>query len=77
MGDLNLLQTNIMIFVGQWADKNKTPVAQRSIIEEMGIQGVKSFTALNAINALLKKGYIRKAYSEQKNKTFYVMIRTI
>lgn len=77
MSDINLLQTNIMIFVHQWANTEKTPIPQKEIIANMMLQGVKSYTALNAINSLLKKGYLRKAYSEKQNRTLYVMIRNL
>ena len=66
-----------MIFVKHWANTQKTPIPQKEIIIDMKIQGTKSFTTLNAINSLIKKGYIRRAYSEKANRTFYVMIRNI
>lgn len=66
-----------MIFVKDWANTQKTPVPQKEIIKIMTQQGVKSFTALNAINALLKKGYIRRAYVQRANTSAYVMIRNI
>lgn len=77
MSDINLLQTNIMVFVHQWANTEKTPIPQRQIVENMSKQGIKTFTTLNAINALLKKGYLRKGYSEKQNVTVYVMTRSI
>lgn len=76
-GEINKLQTNIMIFVKFWCNTEKTVVPQREIIIAMQTQGVKSYTALNAINSLITKGYIRKAYTEHANRTFYVMIRNI
>jgi hypothetical protein len=75
--DINKLQYKIMVFVKGWCNTEKTPVPQKEIIKDMVCHGVKSFTALNAINALLTKGYIRRGYSEKANRTLYVMIRNI
>lgn len=77
ISDLNKLQTRIMIFVKWWCNEKKTVVPQKSIIIAMQSEGVKSYTALNAINSLITKGFIRKAYTEHANRTFYVMIRNI
>lgn len=77
MSEINTLQTNIMIFAKGWANCKKTPVPQKEIIIAMKGIGVKSYTAVNAINALLTKGFIRRAVSPQANKTFYVLIRNI
>lgn len=66
-----------MIFVKRWAEKEKTPIPQKEIITYMTSHGTKSYTALNAINSLLEKGYIRRGYSEHQNRTYYVMIRNI
>ena len=75
--EINTLQMNIMIFIKGWANCQKTPIPQKEIIKYMVKHGTKSFTALNAINALLFKGYIRRAVTEHQNKSFYVMIRNI
>lgn len=77
MRDINALQTNIMIFVKDWGRKINAPVPQKEIIRFMTINGVKSYTALNAINSLLTKGYLRRAYSPKANVSLYVMIRNI
>jgi DNA-binding MarR family transcriptional regulator len=77
MSEINKLQTNIMLFVKYWANTKKTTIPQKEIIIAMKATGVKSYTALNAINSLITKGYIRRAYSEKANRTFYVMIRNI
>lgn len=77
MSEINDLQTHIMLFVKFWANNQKTIIPQREIIVAMQLRGVKSYTALNAINSLIKKGYIRKAYSEHANRTYYVQIRNI
>jgi hypothetical protein len=79
MVDINDLQFAIMVFVKSWANIKKTPIPQKDIIKNFQSFGVKSFTALKAINALIEKGYIRKAYynGEQLNRTYYVQIRNI
>ena len=75
--ELNELQKRIMVFIKEWADTKKTTIPQREILIFFTHHGVKSYTTLNAINSLLKKGFIRRAYNEMKNRTFYVMIRNI
>jgi len=75
--EINALQTNIMLFIKGWANTKKTPIPQKEIIHYMTAHGTKSFTVLNAINALLFKGFIRRAVTEYQNKSFYVMIRNI
>jgi len=75
--DLNDLQFAIMVFIKQWADTQKTTIPQKEIIKNLRTYGVESYTILFAIKTLIDKGYIRKAYSQQQNRSFYVMIRNI
>lgn len=75
--EINYLQTSIMLCIKEWANTQKTPVPRKYILTTMTQQGVKSFTALNAINSLLHKGYLRRAYNDKKNITKYVMIRNV
>lgn len=65
-----------MLFVDRWVREKKTPVPHREIIGEMKKQKVHDFTTVNAINALLRKGYIRRACTIS-NKTFYVQLRNV
>ena len=74
--EVNELQTKIMEFIDKWVHEEKTPVPQKEIIIEMKRQGVKDFTAVNAINSLLKKGYIRRAVVIS-NKSYYVQLRRV
>ena len=74
--EINDLQTEIMVFISKWVRENKVPIPQKKIIEEMKVNGVKEFTTVWSINALLKKGYIRRAYTIS-NKTSYVQLRTV
>jgi Fe2+ or Zn2+ uptake regulation protein len=72
--EINELQTNIMHFVDRWVKKEKTPVPHSEIIKTMKGEGVKDFTTYNALQSLMKKGYLRKAIITS-NKTFYVQLR--
>ena len=74
--EINELQKDIMIFIDQWVRKEKTPVPRKAIMTEMKLRKVPAITAEWAVNALLRKGYIRRAYSGT-NKTFYVQLRNI
>lgn len=77
MREINTLQRNIILYCKEWAIKENKPIPQKSIILQMKEKGVKSFTALNAINALLTKGYLRRGYSERANVSVYVLIRNV
>jgi len=74
--EVNELQTKIMQFIDEWVHQEKSPVPQKEIIIKMSSIGTKNFTTVNAINSLLRKGYIRRAVTIS-NKTFYVMLRRI
>ncbi len=77
MSELNPLQYEIFSFVKQWANIQKTPIPKKEIVKYMLEQQIKSHVALNAINTLLIKGYIRRAYSDNARTALYVMIRNI
>lgn len=72
----NELQRRIMLFISRWANENDVPIPRKMIVDEMIGQGTKSFTAVNALNSLLKKGYIRRSI-QTSNKTSYVKLRGI
>ena len=74
--DISPLQETIMRFVDSWVRSENTPVPQRKIITNMEMIGEKSFTVANALSGLLKKGYIRRAYTGRKI-TMYVQLRGI
>jgi hypothetical protein len=74
--EVNELQTKIMEFIDKWTHTEKTPISQHKIIEQMKITGIKDFTTLNAINSLLRKGYIRRAVMIS-NKSYYVQLRRL
>lgn len=76
LSDISEMQTEIMRFISLWVKEKKTPVPQREIILAMKIHGVKDFSVQNALSILLRKGYIRRAYSTS-NRAIYVQVRTI
>ena len=74
--EVNELQTKIMRLVDEWTHKERTPISQKYIISQMEENGIKNFTTKNAINSLLRKGYIRRAVVTS-NKSFYVQIKRV
>lgn len=76
LAEVNELQTNIMAFVDLWVHEEKTPIPLKEIISKMEINGTKNFTTIKAINVLIKKGYIRRAYTIS-NKTTFVQLRRV
>jgi hypothetical protein len=77
MREISRLQTNVMIFIKWWAKTKNTPIPRSEIIKAMKLHKVNAPSSIDAINALLFKGYIRRGYSPQANKTIFVMIRNI
>lgn len=75
-GDIQKLQIEIMQFVDVWVHTEKTPIPQKEIILRMELQGKKSYSVVSALNALLRKKYLRRAHTGTK-KTFYVQLRGI
>lgn len=73
---INKLQHDIMEFVDNWARVIKTPVPHAEILKVMKERGIKHDTITNAIRALLKKGYIRRAV-KSSYKTFYIQLKGI
>jgi hypothetical protein len=76
INDLTELQSKIMRLINEWVHTNKNPIPLKEIMLRMTEQGVKAPTAINAINGLLLKGYIRRACIIS-NKTYFVMLRSI
>lgn len=75
--EINDIQYKIMLYVKLWVNTQKTPVAQSDIIKKMQHMRIKDYTVVSALDTLLRKGYIRKAYSENRKRTYYVMIRNL
>lgn len=74
--EINELQTEIMRFIDHWVREVKTPVPRKEIMIEFKKKKVPAITTEGALNALLRKGYIRRGYSGS-NKTYYVLLHTI
>ena len=70
------LQQTIVKFITYWVASEKVPVPQKEIIEEMKRKGKNGSTVVNALNGLLRLGYIRRAVMVS-NKTSYVQLRRI
>jgi len=75
--EITNLQTRVFIFCKSWAEIEKTPVPQKEIVNQMETQGVSTSSCINAINSLLTKGFIRKAYHLKQSRTYYVLLRNI
>lgn len=77
VSEINELQTKIMQFIQDWARDQKTPCPRQQIVLAMKkSSNTAGFTTVNAIEALIRKGYIRRA-TTFSNKTMYVQIRRI
>ena len=74
--EISEFQKEIMKEVARWVREKKIIVPQKAIIKIMKEKGIKSYTTVNALNSLLKKGYIRRA-TIISNKTYYVQLRGI
>lgn len=74
--EINELQTNIMRFIDWWVHEKKTPVPRNEVIKYMEKKGMYFTTVRASLYVLLKKGYIREAYTIS-NKTSYVMLRKV
>lgn len=74
--DITELQKKIVKFIIYWVATENTPVPQKEVIAEMKRKGRNSSTVVNALNGLLRLGYLRRA-EIISNKTFYVLLRTI
>ena len=74
--EITELQQTIVKYITYWASTEKEPIPQREIIDEMKRKGKKHSTVVNALNGLLKLGYIRRAVITS-NKTYYVQLRRI
>jgi len=76
ISELTKLQQDIMHIIIDWVHTEKTPIPLKEIMERTKEKGVKAPTAVNAINGLLNKGYLRRACIIS-NRSYFVMLRTI
>ena len=69
-----------MLFIEKWVREINTPVPRKEIMLAFTDKKKEvhhpAITVEGAINALLRKGYVRKAYSGS-NKTYYVQLRNV
>ena len=74
--DINRLQYHIMLVIDKWASHHKHPISHKKVLNEMTDQGVKYYTTVNALNSLIRKGYIRRGVVSS-NKTYYVQLQRV
>lgn len=74
--EITELQQRIIRYIDYWVHTEKTPIPRKEVISQMEQRNQKSFTVINALNSLLKLGYIRRTV-ETSNKTYYVQLRRI
>ena len=74
--DITDLQQRIVKYIDYWVHVEKSPIPQKNIINEMESHGDNNRTVTNALNGLLRLGYIRRAMIIS-NKTFYVQLRRL
>jgi len=75
--EIDNIQLEIMLYIKQWANTEKVPISRKKVIEEMTLKGNNEYTVIYSLSTLITKGYIRRAYSEKQNQTFYVLIRNV
>lgn len=75
--EIDGVQTTIMLFIKDWCITQKTPIPRKLIVQQMIAKGNIESTTIHALSSLVGKGFIRRAYSDKRNQTSYVMIRTI
>lgn len=75
--DISPIQTDVMLTMKCWARKQNIPIPRKYVIVELRKLGIGEPSIIDALNSLLKKGYIRRAYSEKANTSLFVMIRNI
>lgn len=81
LDEITKLQKKIMLFIDYWVHVEKTPIPQRSIVEEMIRRKQNPRTVTRALNSLRKLRYIRKAETMlgdgEGNRTSYVQLRRV
>lgn len=76
VSEINDLQKKIMLYVQEWIREKKTPVPRQQIVLRMKQENIHGFTTINALDTLMRKGYIRRAVTFS-NKTLFVQIRRV
>ena len=75
--DINDFQQEVMGYIDWWVRDQKTCVPLKQIIAGMKKSGYKSFTTVNALNTLIKRGYIRRSVVSENNRTTFVQLRRV
>jgi hypothetical protein len=66
-----------MEFVDWWVRNKKTLIPRAEIIKHMKQKyETKSFTTINSLNSLQRKGYLRRS-CQITNKTLFVQLRSV
>jgi len=73
---MNELQKTVMEYVIGYIKVEHMPVPRQKILEQVAIGEIKEFTVANALDSLIKKGYIRRS-SVVSRTTSYVQLRGI
>lgn len=76
LSDITELQVKIMQYIDVWVKKEHTPIPLQSIILEMTNNGVGKETTIKSLRMLIKKNYIRRAFTIS-NKTSFVQLRRV
>ena len=67
-----------MIFIKEWANTRKTTIPHAQVLTVVSQKNnYKKWQVRNALRVLITQGYIRKAYNDRQNRTYYVMTRNI
>lgn len=75
--EISAQQERVMMFIAEWVRTKKTPVPQKEIMLAMKEQGMTVDAIKWALNILLAKHYVRKAWTEKQNTTAYVQLRGV
>lgn len=71
---INTVQRLVFSIVMEWNRKNKTPIHQKTILENLST--VPQSTIKASIKALIRKGYMRKAMTVNRSVA-YVQLRSL
>lgn len=76
LDDINQFHFDIMKVIDTWSSKEKYPISRKFIITTIKKRGYGEPTIINALNSLMRKGYIRRAIGTS-NKTYFVQLRRV
>lgn len=74
---VNDIQRHVLDVICLWVKTEKTPIAQKTIIENItSVYPIPQSTVKAAVKVLVKKGYIRKAITYTSG-AYYVQLRSL